>query len=67
LTWRLEGLARRAWLEKGWANARCNECKWGISQKGPGWTNRLAREHTRETGHETRTAQIKVTEYRKAA
>jgi hypothetical protein len=65
MTWRLDGLARRAWLEPGWANVRCEErCGWGTSSAGPRRTNRLARDHTRQTGHVTRTAQIKVTEYR---
>ena len=72
MTWRMEGLTRQVWqasITQPWpkAAARCEECGWGIVQKSPCWAGRLARAHTRETGHATRTAHVKVTQYRKAA
>jgi hypothetical protein len=68
VTWRLDGLDRRAWILRGLhAGARCEGCGWGFNRKSAVWARRLARQHTRETGHATRTSHIVVTEYRKAA
>ena len=67
MTWRMEGLTRQVWQASGKAAARCEECGWGIRKKSPRWAGRMARDHTRETGHSTRTAHVKVTQYRKAA
>jgi hypothetical protein len=61
---RLGGLARNTRLAPGRSSGRCGECGWGVSGKSSVWANRVARAHTRDTGHVTRTQSVKVTEYR---
>jgi hypothetical protein len=67
VTWRLDGLDRYARLAPDRSSGRCGECGWGVTGKSPAWASRLARGHTRDTGHVTRTQSVKITEYRKAA
>lgn len=67
MTWRMEGLTRRVWQMPRKASGRCEYCGWSTDGLSVPRTGRLARDHTRETGHATRTAQVKVTEYRRAA
>jgi hypothetical protein len=40
-----------------------SECVWAASWLSPEETSRRAREHTRETGHDTRVRHIKIVEY----
>lgn len=66
MTWRMEGLTRRTWTLSRSGQSRCLCCDWGITRRSPVWAGRGSRAHTRRTGHITRTAHTKVTEYRRA-
>lgn len=66
MTWRLEGLVRRTWTLRVSGSARCLSCNWDVKKLSPVRSGRLARRHTRDTGHTTRTAHTKVTQYRRA-
>lgn len=63
---RLAGLVRRTWTLRVSGSSRCLDCDWDNVRLSPVRAGRLARQHTRDTGHTTRTAHAKVTEYRKA-
>lgn len=62
----MKDLSRRMWLLRARSSAFCGECGWGLRHRDPVRAGRLARAHTRDTGHPTRTKSVKVTEYRLA-
>ena len=67
LTRRMEGLTRRMWTMPAKSSACCESCTWRKDGLYAQRARRLAREHTRRTGHVTRAAEVKVTEYRRTA
>lgn len=63
---RLDGLTRRIRLVRTSGAARCTQGCFEVDRYSPGWARRLAREHTRQTGHDTQAVHMNVIEYRRA-